>query len=284
MKKIDILKKVEDQYDDLTESQKVLGKYILENYREVAFLSAQELGDILGFSDATVIRFSKVLGFDGYADFKEAIRENIKKQLSPDTKLLKSLKNFKHKDDAITNICKADLKNLEEHLLTIKNERMEEAVNQIYRAETTYLLGLGTSVIVIDFLAYHLRRMGFRVNPIRNGGLMLFDHLTTISSKDVLIVATFPRYSKDSMNAVFYAKKKGATVILITDSDLSEIANKSDVVLTTKTNNTSFFNSYVVPMELCNILLISILERNKEAIYRTLKENVDSMEEFDLFI
>ncbi|SDZ15588.1 MurR/RpiR family transcriptional regulator [Tindallia californiensis] len=284
MKKIDVLKKIEEQYDEFTESQKILGKYILDNYREAAFLSAQELGDTLGFSDATVIRFSKVLGFNGYTEFKDSIRENIKRQLSPDTKLLKSMKNFKHKDDAITNICKADLKNLEEYLLNIKSERMDQAVDQIYKAETIYFLGLGTSVIVIDFLAYHMRRMGFRVNVIHHGGLMLFDHLTSISEKDLLIVATFPRYSKDSMNAVLYAKKKGATVVVITDSELSEVANKGDIVLTTKTNNTSFFNSYIVPMELCNLLLISILERNKDKIYSSLKENINSMEDFDLFI
>jgi hypothetical protein len=54
----------------------------------------------------------------------------------------------------------------------------------------------------------------------------------------------------------------------------------SDIVFSLKIDNSTFFNSYVVPMELCNILTMSILERNKEKIYITLKENIQNMEMF----
>jgi DNA-binding MurR/RpiR family transcriptional regulator len=62
MEKKDVQKYLEDHYNELTESQKILGKYILDHYGEVAFMSALQIGEKLGLSDATVIRFAKTLG------------------------------------------------------------------------------------------------------------------------------------------------------------------------------------------------------------------------------
>lgn len=126
--------------------------------------------------------------------------------------------------------------------------------------------------------------MGFKTNLIGEGGIALFEKLTPITSKDMLIVATFPRYSRDTMNAILFAKNKGVPVITISDSELSDIAFNSDVVLATQTQIPSFFNSYIVPMELCNIILISILEKDKERIYRNLKNSIEDSEEFNLYI
>jgi DNA-binding MurR/RpiR family transcriptional regulator len=84
--------------------------------------------------------------------------------------------------------------------------------------------------------------------------------------------------------AILFAKKKGVYVITISDSELSDVASESDIVLATQTQIPSFFNSYIVPMELCNIILISILEKNKERIYKNLKNSIEDSEEFNLYI
>lgn len=284
MSKIDVLNYLEENYDNLTESQRVLGEYILNHYREAAFLSAVELGEKLGLSDATVIRFARALGFSGFAEFKASIQESIKKQDSPDIKLLKNLKDFKHKDDVISEVCRTDIKNLEAYLLNNEGKKMDAAVELIHQVDTIYCVGLGSSVVIADFLSYHMRRMGFKVICIGDGGLVLFEKLASITEKDLLIVATFPRYSKDTLNAMLLSKKKGAKIIGITDSSFTEIGRNSDIVLEAKTRNSGFFNSYVVPMELCNILIFSILERDRERIYQNIKANIDWMEELDLFI
>ncbi|MEW9121506.1 MAG: MurR/RpiR family transcriptional regulator [Thermotaleaceae bacterium] len=284
MSKIDVLNYLEENYGNLTESQRVLGEYILNHYREAAFLSAVELGEKLGLSDATVIRFARALGFSGFAEFKASIQESIKKQESPDTKLLRNLKNFKHKDDVISEVCSTDIKNLEAYLLNNEGKKMDAAVELIYQVDTIYCVGLGSSVVIADFLSYHMRRMGFKVICIGDGGLVLFEKLASITEKDLLIVATFPRYSKDTLNAMLLSKKKGAKIIGITDNSFTEIGRNSDIVLEAKTRNSGFFNSYVVPMELCNILIFSILERDRERIYQNIKANIDWMEELDLFI
>ena len=284
MKKNEIKEYFDNHYSKMTESQKKLTAYIIENYREVAFLSAVELGEKVACSDATVIRFAQILGFEGYADFRKSIQEQLNHQESPDIKLLKSIKNFQNQDGLLSNNCKTDLQNLEEYILNLNMNQINLVVDDLMKAKTIYLVGLGTSSIIVDFLSYHLRRMGFSVTAIREGGLILMDKLASMDEKDLLLIATFPRYSRDSMNAIRMGRKKGAKVVTITDNELTELAAQSNRVLVVKTQNVSYFNSYVVPMELCNVLLIQILEKNKEHVYQKLKANMEQMEEFDLFL
>ena len=282
MSKNDVLQELKDNYDKFTGSQKIIGKYVIDNYREVAFMSAIELAEKVGVSDATIIRFARSIGFSGFAEFKNHIREGIKDFDPPYKRLSKSYGLLDDKNNLNMQIGKTDLKNLEKFLLSLETEKIEQAVDAIYEAKTIYLMGIGTSGLVTDFLTFHLQRMGFKVIAISEGGIVNVEKIISITKDDLLILCSFPRYSKPTYNATIFARKKGAKILTITDSDLSMISRNSDIVLSVKVDNSTFFNSYVVPMELCNILTMSILERDKEKVYKNLKENIQDLEVFDM--
>jgi len=281
MSKNDVLRDLKDNYNQLTGSQKIIGKYVLDHYREVAFLSAIELGEKVGVSDATIIRFARSIGFTGFAELKNHIREGIKSFDSPYKRLSKSFDILEDKNNLTMQVGKIDLRNLEDFLLDIEIEKIEKATDAISKAHNIYLIGMRSSGILIDFLTLHLRRMGFKVIAISEGGVVNAEKIISITKNDLLITCSFPRYSKPTYNAIILAKKKGAKVITITDSDFSTISINSDIVFSLRIDNATFFNSYIVPMELCNILIMSLLEKDKEKIYLNLKENIQSMEVFD---
>lgn len=284
MNKNDVLQDLKENYNQLTGSQKKIGKYVLDNYRKVAFMSAIELAEKVGVSDATIIRFARSIGFSGFAEFKNHIREGIKNFDPPYKRLSQSLDILNDKNNLIMQLGKTDLKNLENFLLNIEIEKINQAVDEIYKAGTIYFIGLGASGVLIDFLVFHLRRMGFKVIPISEGGIVNVDKIMSITKNDLLIACSFPRYSKHTYNAIIFAKKKGAKILTITDSNFSTISINSDIVFSLKIDNSTFFNSYIVPMELCNILTMSILEKEKEKIYNNLKENTQSVAVFDMLL
>jgi DNA-binding MurR/RpiR family transcriptional regulator len=281
MSKNDVLQDLKDNYNQLTGSQKIIGKYVLDHYREIAFLSAIELGEKVGVSDATIIRFARSIGFSGFAELRNHIRAGIKNFDSPYKRLSKSFDIFEDKNNLTMQVGKIDLKNLEDFLLNIEIEKIEKATDAISEAHNIYLIGMRSSGILIDFLALHLRRMGFKVIAISEGGIVNAEKIISITKNDLLITCSFPRYSKPTYNAIILAKTKGAKVLTITDSDFSTISINSDIVFSLRIDNSTFFNSYIVPMELCNILIMSLLEKDKEKIYMNLKENIQSMEVFD---
>lgn len=284
MNQNDVLQDLKENYNQLTGSQKIIGKYVLDNYREVAFMSAIELAEKVGVSDATIIRFARSIGFSGFAEFKNHIREGIKNFDPPYKRLSQSLDILNDKNSLIMQVGKKDLKNLEFLLLNIEIEKINQAVDEIYKADTIYFMGVGASGVLIDFLVFHFRRMGFKVIPISEGGVANVDKIMSITKNDLLIVCSFPRYSKPTFNAINFAKKRGAKILTITDSNFSTISINSDIVFSLKIDNSTFFNSYIVPMELCNILIMSILEKKKEKIYNNLKETTQSMVLFDMLL
>jgi DNA-binding MurR/RpiR family transcriptional regulator len=283
-KKQNVIFFLKENYEQLTESQKIIGKYLLDHIRGIPFLSAAELGERVGFSDATIIRFARSVGYEGYSDLKNSIIAMNQKMASPDERVLKNLADLDSLDDLGLRVAELDLKNLQDFLIGINMKRIESAVELIYNSKTIYFIGLQDSALVVDFLLLHMRRMGFDVMSITEGGLENIEKLGAVKAGDLLIACSFPRYSKTTFNAILFAKRKGARVISFTDSELSIIGVKSDIAFDIKTDNSGFFNSHIVTLELCNILLIKLLEKNKDFVYKNLKEIIEGFELFDMYM
>jgi Transcriptional regulators len=281
MDKNNLLKILKENYNNFTGRQKKICKYIIDHYEIVVFMSAVELAEKVGVSDVTIIRFVRHLGFSGYVDFKQNMRKNARSLERTDTRVLKALDAIHDKDHLNLQVYQNDLNNLETFIAGLDMTRMNQAVDQIYRAKTIYLFALGSTALIADFLSLHLRRMGFKVISVCEGGAENTEKLLGITREDVLIVASFPRYSKGSYHAILFAKEKSATIITITDSDSSIMSINSDIVIPIKIDNITFFNSYIAPLEFCNLLIMNILERDSEKIQQKVKENMQRLERFD---
>lgn len=282
MGKLDILDKLRETQVTLTKSQKIISQYLLEHYEEVAMMSAVEFGERVNVSDATISRFVRSIGFTSFYEFKNYLREGIKNFDSPYKRVVKLADTAAEKNENtamrefLLKICVQDMRNLEHLMETLDNNLLERAVNAIYHAKNIYLIGLGSSSALIDFFVLHLRRMGFHVFPISEGGDCNLEKLISIKETDLLIAATFPRYSKATYDAIVYAKKKQATVVTIMDSNFSAISSYSDIVIPLKTDNITFFNSLVVPMAMGNWIVMMLLNKDRERIQENVRENANN--------
>lgn len=280
MDKNDVLQDFKKNYQQLTESQKMIGEYVFDHYQEIAFLSASELGERVGVSDATIIRFAQSIGFKGFAELKNHIRKGLKNFASPDKRLSENLEILD--EDSSRKVGRKDFENLEYFLLNLEMEKIHQATDAMEQADTIYLMGMGSSGILVDLLTLHLRRMGFKVIAISEGGVVNVEKILPITSKDLLIACSFPRYSKSTYHTILFANKRGAETMVITDSNFSTISIQSDIVFSLEIDNSTFFNSYIVPIELCHILIMNLLEKNKTEIYTSLKNSIQSLEVFDI--
>lgn len=281
MDKTNLINVLKDNYNKYTGKQKNICKYILDHYDIIPFMSAVELSEVVGVSDVTIIRFVRDIGFSGYVEFKKYMRENAKILEAPDTRLSKTLNVIDDKQDFDVEVYNRDLENLNRFMTNLDKTRIRRIVDEIYKAKTIYLLGMGSAAIMVDFLALHLRRMGFNVVSVSEGGADYIEKLIGITDKDVLITSCFPRYSKGSYNAILFAKEKSATRITITDSASSILSIHSNIVVPIQIDNITFFNSYIVPLEFCNILIMNILKRDGEKILKKVKENMRCLKKFN---
>ncbi|BBA51719.1 putative transcriptional regulator [Fusobacterium varium] len=261
-----------ENYKTLTKVEKKIAEFFVKNPKKVMLLSALDLGKEIGVSDASVLRFSKIMGFNKFNDFKNYIALELS-ETSPDDRIVKNWDNFNSKNDIANKIVNADLENIKEFLLNVDFDQVNEAVEMIDEAKKIYFLGIGSSRAISQFMFWHIKRLGFNAECVNEGGLGLYEAFSHIKKGDVVIIFAFPRFLNDEIKAVKLAKEKKAKIITVTSNVFSEISFLSDIVFKISVENNGFFNSYIVPMELCNIILTALFEKNKTSIYAELKEN-----------
>ena len=216
-------------------------------------MSAAELAGKVGVSDATVVRLSQALGFSGYSEFKSRLVEAISIDgNTPMGRMMKTIHSIEENNGFIARVFQQDLINVQETILNFDVRSFEEAIDVIVKGKRIYIVGLNSCASLAHFIHFHLRRLDADVDITTSGGLVLFEHLARVKKEDVLIVITFPRYSKDSLSAIKHCKESGCKVITITDTESNVLARESDYVLVAKSDNPlSFVNSFVAPMALC---------------------------------
>ena len=261
-----------ENYKTLTKVEKKIAEFFVKNPKKVMLLSALDLGKEIGVSDASVLRFSKIMGFNKFNDFKNYIALELS-ETSPDDRIVKNWDNFNSKNDIANKIVNADLENIKEFLLNVDFDQVNEAVEMIDEAKKIYFLGIGSSRAISQFMFWHIKRLGFNAECVNEGGLGLYEAFSHIKKGDIVIIFAFPRFLNDEIKAVKLAKEKKAKIITVTSNVFSEISFLSDIVFKISVENNGFFNSYIVPMELCNIILTALFEKNKTSIYAELKEN-----------
>ena len=74
----DLMRIIQIKFPRLSKGQKLIAEYILKNYDKAAFMTAAKLGDSVGVSESTVVRFANELGFTGYPKLQKALQELIK--------------------------------------------------------------------------------------------------------------------------------------------------------------------------------------------------------------
>ena len=87
MEKSDLLERIREEFSSYSKGQKAIATYILENYDKAAFMTAGVLGETVGVSESTVVRFAYALGYKGYPKLQKHLQEIIKNKLTNVQKL-----------------------------------------------------------------------------------------------------------------------------------------------------------------------------------------------------
>ena len=248
-------------------------QYILKNYDKVAFMTACKLGEAVGVSESTVVRFANALGYSGYPKLQDALQEVIKNKLTT-VQRVDMVKEFNDDSAILKKIVKSDMDNIKDTLEEIDEKAFEEAANRILKAKRIYIVGMRSSFTIAQYLGFYLGIILDSVHVIRTDMGDAFEQVVKINEDDVLIAISFPRYSKKSYQIVSYAKEKGAHIVSLTDSPFAPVASFTDNLLLVKSNMVSFVDSLVPALSIANALIVSVGMKEKEDI----KQHFDDLE------
>ena len=257
----DLIDRINKHKTKMSKGQKAISEYIIKNYDKAAFMTAAKLGKTVGVSESTVSRYAVQLGYDGYPELQKAFQGLIKNKLTTIQRM--ELSSEQGGADILKNVLKADINNIKSTLENIDSTAFERVVRKICSAENVYLMGVRSAATTVEFMGYYLNFLLDNVHVITSGINDIVEQLSHIKNGDILIAFSFPRYARRAVDGAEYAKKCGASITVITDSEYSPLVPFADDVLYAKSDMASFVDSLVAPLSLVNALLIAVSTENK---------------------
>lgn len=278
----DIIKNIEDKSKALSKSHKKIAEYILSKWEKAAYMTAGRLSESVGVSESTVVRFAYEMGFDGYPEFQKALKDYVKGQLTTAQRMELAYEKM-GSGDILTSTLKADIGYIEKTLDAIDREQFEKAADAISGAGKIYVTGVRSAAGLAEFLKFYLHLIFDNVYMINASGGDFFEQILNVGKNDVVIGISFPRYSKNTLKALSYAKTGGATVIGITDSENSPVAIESDICLISRSDTASFVDSLVAPLSVINALIAAVGIKNREKMQKNLEKLEQIWEEYEVY-
>ena len=279
----DILNIIKEKSTTLSKSQKIISEYIVSNCEKAAYMTAAKLSEKTGVSESTVVRFATELGFDGYPALLKNLQAYVKAQMTSVQRMELAYEKMGSRD-ILTGTLKADIGYIEKTLENIDKAQFEKAAMVISAAKKVYIIGVRSAACLAEFAGFYLNLIFSNVKLIKStGGDDLFEQILNIGKDDVLIGISFPRYSKNTIKALNYAKNNGATVIGITDSKASPIVSESEICLIAESDTTSFVDSLAAPLSLINALIVAVGMNNKDRMQKNLEKLERIWDEYEVY-
>lgn len=278
-----LLSRLESNTASFSKGQKKIAAYIMQNYDKAAFMTASALGEKVGVSESTVVRFASELGFKGYPEFQKEIQQMIKSKLTAVQRMEVS-ESLIGDGDVIRSVLSKDIELIRETAEKTSKEDFKMAVEAIKKANKIYILGVRSSAALASFLAFYFNLVFDSVVLVDTSSASeMFEQMFRIGEGDVCIAISFPRYSKQTVNALRFIADRKATVISITDNDASPMVPYTDHLLVAKSNMASVVDSLVAPLSLINALIVSVTLSKKDEVYNNFNELESIWEKYQVY-
>ena len=279
----DILTAIQDNMSSFSKGQKKIEGFILESYDKAAFMTASRLGKRVGVSESTVVRFASELGYDGYPDMQRSLQKMIRNRLTTVQRI--EVTNDRLGDqDLLSMVLQSDIDKIRQTLEELDRESFNRAVDAIVSARKIYIIGVRSSAAIASFLHFYFNLIFDNVVLVSaSTASEIFESLLRVGEGDVVIGVSFPRYSSRTVQAMSFARDRGAATVAITDSEASPLIPISQYLLMARSDMASFVDSLVAPLSLVNALLVAVSQRKNDELARTFRTLEDIWEEYNVY-
>ena len=279
----DLLNRINKNYSKMSKGQKLLATYITDNYDKAVFLTAAKMGDIVGVSESTVVRFAMSLGYKGYPEFQKALEELVRNKLNSVQRMEVTYGRISQ-SAILETVLQSDADKLKTTLEKIDHSAFELAVDTILNARNIYIVGIRSCAPLASFLSFYLTLMFDNVRLLHtNSSSEIFEQMVRIGEEDVIIGISFPRYSMRTLKALEFANNRNAKVITITDSIHSPMNLYSSCNLIADSDMASIVDSLVAPLSVINALIVALCMRKQKEVAKTLTTLEEIWDEYQVY-
>lgn len=267
-----VLHQIRQLYPVMGPAEKRIADQLFDSSKEIVGTSISDLAARAECGDATVVRFARRLGLNGYQELKIRIAaemgaaSKIEEDIRPDDDCYRI---FQKRALAIADA-------LRKTEAVLEPEKLNRVAHLIMKAPRTVIFGLGNSAAIAQDAAHKLIRLGLDAQACNDNHMqaIIASHLRRES---VAIGVSHSGASKDIVEALRLCKICGATTVCVTNYGRSPIVEAADIALFTKSEETDFsilaLNSRIAQLAIFDSIYTYIVlhaeKESKQAIYNT---------------
>ncbi len=273
-----IRERILERYEEMTGSFRHLADYVLKSPAEVPMLSSAALGRRLGISNATVIRFSQMLGYEGYTELKRGLLSELKEELKPEERF--KIAGVRGQKEILDKVARQDVDNINRTISQIRPEEFRAIVEAVCKAREVLVLGVGLSGVLARLTSYLLQQVGVdaissdaEVTPIE-------EKILRLRRNDLLIVFSFPPYSRTTIEFARLAHQEGVPILCVTDKPTSPVGLLSAHRLIISNENILYTSSFAAFSVVINAIATEIALRHRKQLVKENERILKHLERF----
>lgn len=268
----------------MSKGQKAISAFIYDHYDQAVFMTAAKLGDTVGVSESTVVRYAMFIGYNGYPEFQRDLEDWVQNKINSVQKIGAKY-GRSTQSEILTSVLEADIEKIQDTIQHLDPVAFETAVDIILEARNVYVMGVRSCEPLADFLHFYL-------NMIRGNVILLnttsvsetFEQMIRIDEQDAMVGISFPRYSMRTLKAMEFANDRNAKVIAVTDSVHSPMNLYSSCNLLARSDMVSIVDSLVAPLSVINALVVAMCLKRPEDVKKNLKNLEEAWNNYQVYL
>ena len=280
----DVITRINEHYGKMSKGQKAISAFIYDHYDQAVFMTAARLGETVGVSESTVVRYAMFIGYNGYPEFQKDLEEWVQNKINSVQKIGDKY-GKSTQSEILTSVLQADIEKLQDTIQKLDPVAFETAVDIILEAKTVYVMGVRSCEPLAEFLNFYLNMIRGSVVLLKTTSISeTFEQMIRIDGQDAMIGISFPRYSMRTLKAMEFANDRNAKVITVTDSVHSPMNLYSSCNLLARSDMVSIVDSLVAPLSVINALVVAMCLKRPEEVKRSLKDLEEAWNNYQVYL
>lgn len=266
------LLKIQGKIKGLTEAERKVANYVLNNYMEILNDTVTEIAEKAGSSDATVVRFCKTMGYKGFQDFKINLAQDV---MVPYQHLNPNLDKEDTANEIVNKIIHSEIAVLQETLTILDYKALENAADVIVKANSLNFFGSGGSACISMDAMHKFLKIGIKSFSQSDMDIQSM-RASLLCKEDVAVGISHSGCHKSVIDCLKLAQKSGAVTIGLTTQGKSPMLKYCDIVLFTSTKETAFksesITARIAQLAIIDSLVAIVAFRSYEKSYDAIQK------------
>ncbi len=268
-----VVRTINENFESLTPKGRLLGKYAIQNARKVVFMTTRELAEACDVSEATVVRFVGRLGYDGYGEFLQALRDYVETGMTLRDRVdLGDAKKAGPGSGRFHRVVFDEMNNLKRFYETMDMETVEKFVEAIGENPSVYVVGSRLSYTFAYYLGWSLTKVRKGVRILNGSDSTSIDWLTNAPDESLVVVIATSRYPNELIKLSKMVRRLGHTLLVIADSKLCPLIPFAHMFLIARSKSIPLIGNPSAILCLANYIVLELASRRGD-------DRVDSHQE-----